>query len=58
MSQKEIGQLDMISSQLKMLLIKAVRYKKKKQEIASARKENLHYQIEKLIDAHFKNNHL
>jgi len=54
LSQKEIGQLDMISSQLKMLLIKAVRYKKKKQEIASARKENLHYQIEKLIDAHFK----
>ncbi|WP_298515853.1 AraC family transcriptional regulator [uncultured Kordia sp.] len=53
LSQKNIGQQDMIASQLKMLLIQAVRYKKGKQKIESARKENIHYQIEKLIDAHF-----
>ncbi|WP_298426353.1 AraC family transcriptional regulator [uncultured Kordia sp.] len=50
---KEIGQLDMVSSQLKMFLIKAVRCKKRKQEIESVKKENIHYQIEKLIEIYF-----
>lgn len=53
LSTKEIGQLDMVSSQLKMFLIKAVRHKNRKQKIASVKKENTHYQIEKLIDAHY-----
>ncbi|MGH1385859.1 helix-turn-helix domain-containing protein [Kordia sp.] len=53
LSKKEIGQLDMVSSQLKMFLIKAVRYKKGKQEIESIKKENIHYQIEKLIDEYY-----
>ena len=53
LSKKEIGQLDMVSSQLKMFLINAVRCKKGKQEIESVKKENMHYQIEKLIDEYF-----
>lgn len=53
LSTKEIGQLDMVSSQLKMFLIKAVRYKNRKQKSASIKKESLHYQIEKLIDEYF-----
>lgn len=49
---QNIGQLDMISSQLKMLLIDAVRSKKKKQRAESI-KENMYYQIKKLIDDNF-----
>jgi len=50
---KEVGTLDMVSSHLKMLLINAVRVKKKEQEEAATKKDNLYYQIEKLIDANF-----
>lgn len=53
LSKKEIGQLDMVSSQLKIFLINAVRCKKGKQETELIKKENTHYQIEKLIDEHF-----
>lgn len=52
--ERHIGQLDMVSSLLKMFLIKAVRVKKEKQEITYNEKENLHYQIEKLIDDNYK----
>ncbi len=50
---KEVGQMDMVSSQLKIFLIHAVRIKKrnKAQELTS--KDNLHHQIEKLIQDNF-----
>ncbi len=53
LSQKEIGQLDMVSSQLKMFLIKAVRIKTGKQQKEVTKKDNLHHQIERLIDENF-----
>ena len=50
---KEVGQLDMVSSQLKMFLIQAVRIKKRKQKNELPTKDNLHHQIEKLIESNF-----
>ncbi|WP_282085015.1 helix-turn-helix domain-containing protein [Aquimarina algiphila] len=50
---KEIGQLDMVSSQLKIFLINAVRIKKGKQEKELPSKDNVHHQIEKLIENNF-----
>lgn len=51
--QKEIGQLDMVSSQLKMFLINAVRIKTAQQEKQVEKKDNLHHQIEKLIGDYY-----
>ncbi|MDY8134737.1 AraC family transcriptional regulator [Aquimarina sp. 2201CG5-10] len=50
---KDVGQLDMVSSQLKMFLINAVRIKKKGQEKELPSKDNLHHQIERLIENNF-----
>lgn len=49
----DIGKLDMVSSHLKMLLIEAVRLKKSKQLENTPPRENVHYQIEKLIEDNF-----
>jgi len=49
----ELGKLDMVSSQLKMLLIDAVRIKKSKQLENMPSKGNIYYQIEKLIGGNF-----
>jgi len=51
--QKNIGQLDMVSSQLKMFLIKAVRVKTGKQQDVTVKKDNMHHQIEKLIGENY-----
>ena len=53
LERKQPGQLDMVSSHLKMLLVKSVRIKKQKQKEEFPIKDNLHYQIEKLIDDHY-----
>ncbi|WP_027391464.1 helix-turn-helix domain-containing protein [Aquimarina latercula] len=54
LSVKEIGQLDMVSSQLKMFLIHAVRIKKKRlQQNLPFSKDNLYHQIESLVDNYF-----
>ncbi|MFY0630889.1 MAG: helix-turn-helix transcriptional regulator [Flavobacteriaceae bacterium] len=53
LSRKEVGQLDMVSSQLKMFLINAVRAKKDSQEKRIIDKENMHHQIEKLIERNY-----
>ena len=50
---KAIGQLDMVSSQLKMFLIHAVRIKKGQQDQELPSKDNLHHQIEKLIEDNY-----
>lgn len=50
---KSIGQLDMISSQLKMLLIDAVRMKRRKQKKEQPTRDNTYYQIEKLIEDNY-----
>ena len=50
---KKIGLLDMVSSQLKMFLIKAVRVKMGKEEQGLSFKEDLHCQIETLLEKHF-----
>ena len=50
---KDIGQLDMVSSWLKMFLITAVRIKRKQQQAQIPAKDNLHLQIEKLIDIYY-----
>ena len=50
---KEMGQLDMVSSQLKIFLINAVRVKAKRNQDALPDKDNLHYQIKLLIDTNF-----
>ena len=50
---KNIGQLDMVSSYLKMFLINAVRIKRKQQQDQLPSKDNLHLQIEKLIETHY-----
>ncbi|CAL2103054.1 AraC-type DNA-binding protein [Tenacibaculum sp. 190130A14a] len=52
---KDVGQLDMVSSQLKMLLICAVRIKRKEQNDAILNKENIHIQLEKLIEKNYIN---
>lgn len=48
-----IGQLDMVASQLKIFLIHAVRFKLEKQEEELPFKDELHYRIEKLIETNF-----
>lgn len=51
---KRIGQLDMVASHLKMLLIQAVRIKKEKQQEAQQiSKDKIYHQIEVLLDSHF-----
>lgn len=50
---KQMGQLDMVSSLLKMFLIKAVRVKIGKQERELPFKENMHHQIEALIEKYY-----
>ncbi|MEP0266280.1 AraC family transcriptional regulator [Dokdonia sp.] len=50
---KRIGQLDMVASHLKMLLIQAVRIKKEKQEQQQISKDKIYHQIEVLLDKHF-----
>ncbi|MEM8887038.1 MAG: AraC family transcriptional regulator [Bacteroidota bacterium] len=54
LKQKYIGQLDMVSSLLKIFLIKAVRMKQGKSHQLSLKKDNLHHQIEQLIEQHFR----
>ncbi|SNZ02033.1 helix-turn-helix transcriptional regulator [Flagellimonas pacifica] len=50
---KDIGQLDMVSSQLKMFLINAVRIKRSQQQGQVQTKENLHLQLEQLIGKYY-----
>ncbi|MDW3645603.1 MAG: AraC family transcriptional regulator [Bacteroidia bacterium] len=54
LKQMAIGQLDMVSSLLKIFLIRAVRIKKGKSLQLSLSKDNLHHQIEQLIDQNFR----
>lgn len=54
---KNIGQLDMVASYLKIFLIQAVRIKQSKKSKAVVNKDNLHHQIEMLITKHFMIEH-
>lgn len=54
LERKEPGQLDMVSSHLKMFLIKSVRIKKENLKEEFPIKDNLYYQIEKLINDNYK----
>ncbi len=54
LQQKSIGQLDMVSSQLKIFLIKAVRVKRSQLDESMVKKDTIQYQIEKLIEENFK----
>ncbi|WP_394749026.1 helix-turn-helix domain-containing protein [Spongiimicrobium salis] len=54
LQEKQMGILDMVSSQLKMFLIKAVRIKMGKQQQELSFKEGMHAQLEGLIEMHFR----
>lgn len=53
LSKNDIGLHDMIASKLKIFLIEAVRVKMGKQEKELQFKDNIHYQIEKLIEDNY-----
>jgi YesN/AraC family two-component response regulator len=54
LTEKRLGQLDMVSSHLKLLLVEAVRIKTEKLTEQNVNKDNIHHQLEKLLEDHFK----